>query len=185
MTGSTLEKLLASQTANLAKLATARSAQQDPLALLGGSSSLDGDEAPKSSGVRGIAARQLLNDQFRKHPMKVVQIYKERLTIARRKGDVKELEARDLWYHFQDQVPLGTHKTLTHMAFHAAAMYEAMEHQDMDRLRMLVCLQAIFAEQASYDAGGLRMAHLITGLEDPPFAMTELHKVPNSLHAHG
>jgi hypothetical protein len=50
---------------------------------------------------------------------------------------------------------------------------------------MLVCMQAIFAEQASYDAGGLRMAHLITGLEDPPFAMTEIHRVPSSLYAHG
>ena len=178
--------MLASQTAILAKLASARSAPQDPLAVLGGSSSLDGgDDAPKSSGVRGIAARQLLTEQFRKQPQKVIQIFKERLTIDRRKGDVKELEPRDLWYHFQDQVPLGTHKTLTHMAFIAAAMYEAMERQDLDRLRMLVCMQAIFAEQASYDAGGLRMAHLITGLEDPPFAMTEMHKVPNSLHAHG
>ena len=73
MSGSTLEKLLASQTSCSS----------------GSSSGLDGDEAPKSAGVRGIAARQLLNEQFRKQPMKVVQIFnKERLTIARRKGDV-------------------------------------------------------------------------------------------------
>jgi hypothetical protein len=85
---SSFSALLASQTAILSKLATARSAQQDPLAVLGSSSGLDGDEAPKSAGVRGIAARQLLNEQFRKQPMKVVQIFKERLTIARRKGDV-------------------------------------------------------------------------------------------------
>lgn len=180
-----LEKLLASQSAILEKLANSRAAQQDPLASLGGASNLDSDDAPKSTGVRGIAARQMLVDSFRKSPQRVEQIFKERLATARRKGDVKELEARDLWYHFQDQVPLGSHRTLTHMAFMAAAMYEAMERNDNARLRMLVCMQAIFAEQASYDAGGLRMAHLITGLEDPPFAMTEIHRVPSSLYAHG
>lgn len=183
--GSLLERLLVSQSAILQKLTSAKASQQDPLTVLGAASSLDSEDAPKSTGVRGIAARQLLTEQFRKHPQKVVQIFKERLAVARRKGDVKDLEARDLWFHFQDQVPLGSFKTLTHVAFIASAMYEAMERQELARLRMLVCMLAIFAEQASYDAGSLKMAHLVTGLEDPPFAMTELHKVPSSLHAHG
>ena len=171
---STLEKLLTSQTALMEKLVKSKTNQNDPLSLLGGNiDSTDSEDMPKSTGVRGIAARQLLTDSFRRHPAKVVQIFKERLALARRKGDVSELEPRDLWYHFQDQVPLGSHRTLTHMSFIAAAMYEAMERGQLERLKMLVVMQAVFTEQACYDGGGLRMAHLLTGLEDPPFSQTE------------
>jgi len=70
------------------------------------------------------------------------------------------------------------------MAFMAAAMYEAMERADMPRLSMLVALQAIFEEQASYDGGSLRMAHLLTMLEDPPFQQTEMHWTSKMEFAH-
>ena len=181
---SILEKVLLSQSAILEKLALSRSSQSDPLNLLGGSSAIEGEEIPKGSGVKGIAARQLLGESFRKHPAKVLNVFKERLVIARRKSSMAELEPRDLWLHFQDQVPLGSHKTLTYMAFMAAAMYEAMERADMPRLSMLVALQAIFAEQASYDGGSLRMAHLLTMLEDPPFQQTEMHRTSKMEFAH-
>lgn len=181
---SILEKVLLSQSAILEKLALSRSSQSDPLNLLGGSSAIEGEEIPKGSGVKGIAARQLLGESFRKHPAKVLNVFKERLVIARRKSSLTELEPRDLWLHFQDQVPLGSHKTLTYMAFMAAAMYEAMERGDMPRLSMLVALQAIFAEQASYDGGSLRMAHLLTMLEDPPFQQTEMHRTSKMEFAH-
>lgn len=71
-----------------------------------------------------------------------------------------------------------------YMAFMAAAMYEAMERADMPRLSMLVALQAIFEEQASYDGGSLRMAHLLTMLEDPPFQQTEMHWTSKMEFAH-
>ena len=181
---SVLERVLLSQSAILEKLASSRSSQSDPLNLLGGSSAIEGEEIPKGSGVKGIAARQLLGESFRKHPVKVLNVFKERLVIARRKSSLAELEPRDLWLHFQDQAPLGSHKTLTYMAFMAAAMYEAMERGDMPRLSMLVALQAIFAEQASYDGGSLRMAHLLTMLEDPPFQQTEMHRTSKMEFAH-
>lgn len=145
----------------------------------------DSEEAPKSStGVKGIAARQLLADSFRKHPERVQAIFKERLALARRKASATEVEARDLWYHFMEQVPLGSHRTLTYMAFLSSAMFEAMERGQDQRLRMLVCLMAVFVEQAVYDGGSLKMAHLLTALEDPPFSMTELHKVARSEFPH-
>eukprot|EP00435_Cladocopium_sp_Y103_P063959 s910_g25.t1 len=52
------------------------------------------------------------------------------------------------------------------------------------RLHMLVALMAIFVEQAAYDGGSLKMAHLLTTLEDPPFAMTEMHKAARSEFPH-
>lgn len=180
----TLARLLASQTAILAKLAASKAQQQDPLSLLS-STSTETDDIPRSSGVRGIAARQVLIETFRKHPSRVYQVFRERLTQARRKSSVTELEPRDLRYHFQDSVPLGNHRTLTHLSFISASMFEAIERNEMERVKMLVGLQAVFLEQAAMDGGALRLAHLLTCLEEPPFAITELHKAVRAEYAHG
>lgn len=180
----TLARLLASQTAILAKLAASKAQQQDPLSLLS-STSTDSEDIPRSSGVKGIAARQVLIETFRKHPARVYQVFRERLTQARRKSSVTELEPRDLWYHFQDSVPLGNHRTLTHLSFISASMFEAIERNEMERVKMLVGLQAVFLEQAAMDGGALRLAHLLTCLEEPPFAITELHKAVRAEYAHG
>ena len=181
--GSTLEKLLVSQSALLQRLVHSKAQQNDPLSILGSSTQEDPD-MPKSSGVKGIAARQLLSDSFRRQPQRVVSIIRERLALARRKGSAKELEARDMWYHFQETVPLGSHKTLTYRAFLSSSMFEAIERNDQPRLHMLAMLQAVFIEQAAYDGGALRLAHLLTCQEEPPFAMTELHKNVRSELAH-
>ncbi len=183
-TSSTLEQLLASQSKLLEKLVSAKVQSTDPFSLLG-SGSADGEEAPKSSGVRGIAARQVLTENFKKHPERVVALFRERLTLARRKASPAELEPRDLWYHFQDTVPLGSHKTLTYLAFISAVMFEAQERGDWKRLQMLVVLQSVFIEQAAHDGGSLRLAHLLTCLEDPPFSQTELHRAPRVEVPHG
>ena len=180
-----LERLLISQGQLREKLANAKAAQHDPLSLLTGASYGDSDDVSKAPGVKGIAARQLLVDQFKKHPQKVVSVFKDRLILARRKSSQSELEPRDLWYHMQESVPLGSHRTLTYVAFQAAAMYEAAERQDWDRVRTLIALQAVFAEQAAHDGGSLRLAHLLTGLEDPPFAQTQLHTAAKSELAQG
>ena len=180
----TLEKLLASQQTLLAHLVKTRAQSQDPLALLSASSS-DDPEHPRGSAVKGIAARQLLQEQFRKHPLRVVGLVKDRLAAARRKSTASELEPRDMWLHFQEAVPLGTHRTLTYVAFMAASMFEAIERQQPDRLHMLCMMLAVFVEQAAVDGGSLRLAHLLTGLEDPPFAQTELHRTPRADLAHG
>lgn len=173
--GSTLEKILASQHKLLSALVSSKTQQQDPLSILG-SDSMGSEEAPRSTGVKGIAARQVLMDSFKRHPARVVALFRERLALARRKSSSQEVEPRDLWWHFQETVPLGTHKTLTHLAFISAAMFEAQERRDFARLQMLVVLQACFIEQAAYDGGSLKLAHLITCLEDPPWGQTELRK---------
>ena len=177
-----LEQLLVSQTALLSKLAASKVAQHDPLAML--VSPQESEEGVKHTGVKGIAARHMLIDSFKKHPDKVYKIFRERLSLARRRPSVSSLESRDLWLHMQETVPLGTHRTLTYMGFQAAAMFEAAERGEIDRLKMLVALQAIFVEQAAYDSGSLRIAHLLTCLEDPPFAQTESHRVAKVDFAH-
>ena len=180
---STLEMLLASQTKILEKLVSSKASAQDPLNLL--SSGVENEDAPRSSGIKGIAARQVLIDGFRKHPSKVVHVFREQLMVARRKGSLGDLEPRDLWYHFQESVPLGSHKTLTYLAFISAAMFEAQERGDFERLQMLVVMQSVFIEQAAHDGGSLRLAHLLTGLEDPPFSQTELHRTARAELPHG
>lgn len=152
--GSTLEKILASQTQLLAKLVHARTVQQDPLRLLSAVGE-EPDEAPRSSGVKGISARQLLMEHFKRRPGKVTAVFRERLMLARRKSAVSDLEPRD---------------------FIAAAMFEASERKDAARLEMLVMMLAVFVEQAACDAGSLKLAHLLTCLEDPPLAQTEQHR---------
>lgn len=97
--------------------------------------------------------------------------------MARRKASKTGLESRDLCLHMQESAPLGSHRTLTYVGFQAAAM--------LGSCQMLVALQAVFVEQAAYDGGALRLGHLLTGLEDPPFAQTELHRVPKTDPPHG
>ena len=182
--GSVLEKILASQTKLLQSLLSNRAQQQDPLSILG-SSAGESEEAPRSAGVKGIAARQVLMDSFKKNPTRVVSLFRERLALARRKSSAQDVEPQDLWWHFQETVLLGTHKTFTHLAFHNAAMFEAMERRDFARLQVLVVLQACFIEQAACDGGALKLAHLITCLEDPPWGQTELRKAVKMDLPHG
>lgn len=181
---STLEQVLLSQTRILKQLAQNRSQSSDPLNMLLGQTSQDADDVPKSSAVKGIAARQLLIDSFRKRPDKVTANIRERLAAARRKATVGALEPRDMWYHFQESVPLGSHRTLTHLAFLVARMWEHCERNEIEHLKALVGLTAIFAEQAAMDNGGLRLAHLLTCADEPPFAQTELHRQSRSEFVH-
>ena len=172
-----------SQTAILQQLAAARAHSSDPLSVLLAGGAPDGEDYPKSSSVKGFAARQVLMDNFRRHPDRVLQSVWERLAQARRRPSAASLEARDLWYHFQESVPFGSHKTLTHVGFLAAKMWECSKRDEIPQLRALVGLLAVFVEQAAFDNGGLRLAHLLTCAEDPPGSQTELHRAPRSEHA--
>ena len=181
----TSERLLHSQTQILQQLATQRATSQDPLAmLLHGGNGGDHDELPKSASVKGIAARQLLTEHVKRKPEKVLASVRERLAVARRKGSAAELEPRDMYLHFTETVPLGSHKTLMHLAFLTAKMWEHSERGETEHLRALVGLTAVFAEQAAYDSGGLRLAHLLTCADEPPFAQTELHRAPRTEFPH-
>ncbi|CAE7201974.1 unnamed protein product [Symbiodinium sp. CCMP2592] len=112
------------------------------LSILGGSSA---DEETKVPGIRGMAARQLLKDQIQKDPLKVYHKVCERLAQARRKSSTSALEPRDMFYHFQDVVPLGHYKTLTYFAFLLCDAWEAMEQGRSEEVMSLICLGLVFA----------------------------------------
>ena len=135
---STLTRLLTQQTKILGQLATSNIKQTDPLQnLLGGGGS--SGEDPKVPGVRGMAARQLLRDQFAAHPKKVVAKVRERLAAARRK-DVTSLEPRNMYLRFQKTIPLGTYKTLTYFSFLLAECWEAAEKGQAQEMVALIAL---------------------------------------------
>jgi hypothetical protein len=178
---SMLGKLLQQQTLLLTHLARK---QQDPLQMLLGGGTDGGDGDFKAGGIKGMAARQLLQEQFAKQPMKVYQRVRERLALARRKA-TRDLEPRDMYLHFQETVPLGNFKTLTYLAFLMAEMFEAAERGQSDELLGLLASGLVFCEQVAAEQGHTRLAWLLTCREDPPFALVEQRRAPRAEVPHG
>ena len=181
---SALARILVQQTQILNQLASSSKKSSDPLqSLLGGGGG--GDDEAKIAGVRGMAARQLLREQFAAHPERVVAKVRERLALARRKGSVAELEPRDMYLHFQETVPLGTFKTLTYFSFLMAEMWEAAERNQGAELMSLLALGLVFAEQVANEQGHTRLGWLLTGRPDPPFSIVEQRRAPRPELPHG
>ena len=179
-----LSKLLVQQTKILSQLTASATKSSDPLHLLGGSGG-GGDDETKVAGVRGMAARQLLKEQFQKHPERVYQKVRERLAQARRKASPVDLEARDMFLHFQETVPLGNYKTLTYLAFLLCDAWEAIEQNRSADVCALISLGLIFCEQVANEQGHTRLAWLLTCREDPPFSIVEQRKAPRAEVPHG
>ena len=180
--GKLLGQLLNQQTKILAQLAASARKSTDPMHLLGAGSSDDGAKLP---GVRGMAARQLLKDQFQRNPLAIHTSVKERLAQVRRCSSVAEVEPRDMFLHFQETVPLGNFKTLTYLAFLMCDMWESIEHGRSEELMSLVALGLVFCEQVAHEQGQTRLAWLLTCREDPPFSLVETRKAPRSEVPHG
>ena len=172
------------QTKILSQLTASATKSSDPLHLLGGSGG-GGDDETKVAGVRGMAARQLLKEQFQKHPERVYQKVRERLAQARRKASPVDLEARDMFLHFQETVPLGNYKTLTYLAFLLCDAWEAIEQNRSADVCALISLGLIFCEQVANEQGHTRLAWLLTCREDPPFSIVEQRKAPRAEVPHG
>ena len=178
----TLTKLLAQQTKILTQLAAVSKKPKDPLhGLLSSSSS---EEDPKLPGVKGMAARQLMIEQFAAHPDRVVLQVRSRLAAARRK-DPADLEPRDMYLHFAETVPLGSFKTLTYFSFLLAEMWEAAERGQAAELASLLALGLVFAEQVANEQGHTRLGWLLTGRQDPPFSQVEQRRAPRPEVPHG
>ena len=177
--GDVLSRLLAQQTKILTQLAKK---SRDPLhGLLSGSAAEDDSKLP---GVKGMAARQLMIEQFAAHPDRVVLQVRARLAAARRKS-ISELEPRDMYYHFAETVPLGTYKTLTYFSFLLAEMWEAAERGQAAEMISLLALGLVFAEQVANEQGHTRLGWLLTGRQDPPFAQVEQRRAPRPEVPHG
>ncbi|CAE7640549.1 unnamed protein product [Symbiodinium sp. CCMP2592] len=164
-----LTRLLAQQTKILMQL-TKKS--RDPLhGLLSGSAAEDDSKLP---GVKGMAARQLMVEQFAAHPDRVVLQVRARLATARRKT-IQELQPRDMYYHFAETVPLGSYKTLTYFP----------PGRDAAEMISLLALGLVFAEQVANEQGHTRLGWLLTGRQDPPFAQVEQRRAPRAEVPHG
>lgn len=181
--GRALAKVLSQQTKLLAALVASTTKKfSDLLSILGGGGA---DEETKVPGIRGMAARQLLKDQIHKDPLKVYHKVRERLAQARRKGSTAALEPRDMFYHFQDVVPLGHYKTLTYFAFLLCDAWEAMEQGRSEEVMSLISLGLVFAEQVANEGGATRLGWLLTFRDDPPFSLVEQRRAPRSEVPHG
>ncbi|CAE7362816.1 unnamed protein product, partial [Symbiodinium necroappetens] len=132
----------------------------------------------------GMAARQLMIEQFAAHPDRVVLQVRARLAAAGRKS-ISELEPRDMYYHFAETVPLGTYKTLTYFSFLLAEMWEAAERGQAAEMISLLALGLVFAEQVANEQGHTRLGWLLTGRQDPPFAQVEQRRAPRPEVPHG
>ncbi|CAE7945305.1 Abhd17b, partial [Symbiodinium sp. KB8] len=154
--GDVLSRLLAQQTKILTQLAKK---SRDPLhGLLSGSVAEDDSKLP---GVKGMAARQLMIEQFEIH-------------FA---GHVLPLR--------RDGASLGTYKTLTYFSFLLAEMWEAVERGQAAEMISLLALGLVFAEQVANEQGHTRLGWLLTGRQDPPFAQVEQRRAPRPEVPHG
>ena len=172
----TLERLLHSQTQILQQLATQRATSQDPLAMLlhGG----NGRRPRRAAQVRlgeGHCSPPAPDGAFQAKARESVGISERKVGSSPQEGECCRVGATRHVSAFYRDSSLWSHKTLTHLAFLTAKMWEHSERGETEHLRALVGLTAVFAEQAAYDSGGLRLAHLLTCADEPPFAQTELH----------
>ena len=180
-----LGRLLLQQTQILSQLAANSRKASDPLqALLSGSG--DGNDGDtKATGVKGMAARQLLQEQYQKDPGRFYQRVRERLVLARRKNAIADLEPKDMYLHFQETVPLGNFKTLTYFAFLMAETWEAAEKGRTEEVLSLLASGLVFAEQVAHEGGHAKLGWLLTLRPEPPFAQVELRRAPRADVPHG
>ena len=109
-----------------------------------------------------------------------IRILREQLARARR-VPVQDLTPGAMWQHMEATVPFGNARLLTYMGFLGATMWEAAERQEHEKLHMLTGLMCLFVEQTAVEGGSsYNLGWALTGLEEPPFATTELRK-PKSL----
>lgn len=166
------------------------SSSQDPLAQL----APDESEDRRISGARGVAARQLLVEAMDRNPGRTVSSIKARLAAALGKAPAS-LRGSHMESYFRRQVPLDHLKTLTYFSFLLARVWELLEEsraqlgerapEALDPAQAVVGLGCVFAEQVAMEGGGqFRLAWLLTGLREPPWAETEGHKTRPGDWAH-
>ena len=91
----------------------------------------------------------------------------------------------DMFEHFRDNVPLGPFKCLTYYSFLLSAMWTLSEKGDQAGLKALLARALVFSEQVAVEGGQhYQLAWLLTGLEEPPFHVTEQHKQVRRTGAH-
>ena len=144
-------------------------ASDDPMGLLLGKGT-DLDDHTNVTGAKGCAARQMWVEQMELKGEGVYATVRRWLGRALKKPPEK-LDASDMLRFHQSQVPYGHLKALTYSAMLFGHLWEAIEYEDMERVKALVALGNIFTEQCALEGGShYTLAWLLTGLEEPPWA---------------
>lgn len=202
-----LLQMLVAQNEMLMKLLTSRQEAGSPTAaagsledlLSGGGGGLLDDS--KVSGARGCAARGALKQQLAARPAAGTAAIRRNLAQAMDRP-VEALVPGDMRRFFTESVPLGTYTGLTYSSFLLAKLWEEAEEtaaalarspgtapevvRAFERLHLSVGLGCVYAEQVATEGGSrYQLAWLLTGLEEPPFAMTQLHKPRPGALPHG
>ena len=164
----------------------------DPLGpLVAGSVGLD-EVGSNLLGARGCASRQLVLDQMESSPGGTVGTVRQNLAKCRR-IPVEDLAPKDMECHFREDVPFGTHSCLTYYGFLIARMWAIAEKSQaatpgsaeqkrlQQELHAKLGLACVFTEQVAISGGSkFKLAWLLTGEEDPPFAIVRDHRAqPN------
>ena len=121
-----------------------------------------------SAGAKGYAARAAYQKLVRQDPTGVYSSVRLRLAEALETRP-ENLEPAALRTFFERKVPLGSLRGLTYQAFLIARMWELAEANDLEGLKGLVALSAVYVEQTAVDAGRHQLGWLLTGLPPPPF----------------
>ena len=166
-----LHQILAAQLAQnkmlLEKLSPPKQVD-DVTAALGATGSGSANDS-SGGGIKGCLARDAFLCQVQDLP-RVAEIV--RANALRELGlDANREEPNLLKLYIERRLPLAGHRLLGYVASFAAEGWEAGARSQNAELQGYAARLAIFAEQASLDAGRLQLAWLMSGYPDPPAAL--------------
>ena len=154
------------------------SAPTDPLALLS-TQAADGSST-NLSGLRGIAARQLLHERIVADPEGSNVGFEARL--AKNLKTTPDLLVPSSLSRFFDEVtPFGDKKLLVYMAALVGQIYATTKDPNCSReqIKADVATAAIFVDQVAVQGGSsYQLAWLMTGLEEPQWERLAQRKPP-------
>jgi len=145
----------------------------DPLlsALEGAPIGGEAGEGQRTSGLRGVSAREAWVRMIREQGPVIRGEIRTRLAAAMEVSP-ENLEAAALRGYFERKVPLGANKGITFFAYLLSKMWEYHELGKHDAAHTLVALGALFCEQTAIDQGRFQIGWLLTGLPQPAFNLT-------------
>lgn len=170
---------------------TAQQSPADPFLRLSSAAPGEADDGRMTTGARGCAAREAFLEAMRRHPDRLLELFRRKLAVSA-ETTPEALQPAALRGHFERRSPLGTQKLLTYVAYLSAHHWELAEslrrsvaslppteraqvEPGLDALQAAIALQAAFVDQSAMDGGRYGLSWLLVGLPQPPFATIRQH----------
>jgi len=161
-----------------------KEASLEDLLTAGGSNNANASSS--SEGLRGFAAREAWKNYLAKDPTTVRKEVRDRVAV--KLGiPTSELSPLSMKEFFEQKVPLASnqanHRLMTQLAMLASRGWELVEREDLESLKTLPSLIALFVEQLSIDCaykGESELPWFLTGLPLPAFNRTAENRKPQS-----